>query len=250
MIKFNTGQIYIGSRTSKISPKQDTKYWGSPKTYKHLWEDNTLTKEKIILHICDTVEEKIELEPKLIKEAWKKYGDLCLNMHATPIFHPEICRKNGKESGNKTKELKLGIHGLSKEQRVKNAKKAGKISGKIIAEKTSKEYCFKSPTGEIVFGKNLSEFCRKNNLQRENMIAVKNGRRKSHEGWTLPETKEYGKSSGGKKNAKKYKLKSPDGKTHEGENISEFCRINNLTAGNIRKVITGKRKHHKGWTKA
>jgi hypothetical protein len=38
-----------------------------------------------------------------------------------------------------------------------------------------------------------------------------------------------------------------DGTVHNIENFSEFCRINNLQAANLRKVINGKRISHKGW---
>ncbi|WP_295789467.1 hypothetical protein [uncultured Veillonella sp.] len=46
----------------------------------------------------------------------------------------------------------------------------------------------------------------------------------------------------------KYRLVSPEGITYEPVSLTQFCRENNLTAQNIRKVAKGKRKHHKGWT--
>lgn len=40
---------------------------------------------------------------------------------------------------------------------------------------------------------------------------------------------------------------SPDGITHEGRNLTEFCRANNLEQANLSAVFRGKRAHHKGW---
>ena len=57
MIKFEDGRFYIGSRQSKVPANEDVKYWGSPITYKHLWEDASLSKTKHILKVCDSFEE-------------------------------------------------------------------------------------------------------------------------------------------------------------------------------------------------
>ena len=230
MIKFNTGQIYIGSRTSKVPPEQDTSYWGSPVTFKHLWEDASLEKEKYIVKVCKDVEEKIRIEPKLIKAAWEKYGDLCLNRHATPIFHPEVCRK----SGLKAKELGTGIHALTPEE----LREFGKISGlkKIISFK------LKSPSGEIVEGKNLREFCRNHDLNASILCGVLKGRVRSHKGWTSTIV-----TDSQLKNIKKFTLKSPTGEIVSGENINQFAKENNLSSQGLYSVLSGKRKSHKGW---
>ncbi len=53
-----------------------------------------------------------------------------------------------------------------------------------------------------------------------------------------------------KLNNKVWKIKDPEGKTHTTNNLKYFCEINNLTDSAIHHVISGKRKHHKGWTRA
>jgi hypothetical protein len=48
--------------------------------------------------------------------------------------------------------------------------------------------------------------------------------------------------------SKFYSLVSPDSVVHEGKNLSEFCRQHNLNQGCMSNVLTGRKKHHKGWT--
>lgn len=49
---------------------------------------------------------------------------------------------------------------------------------------------------------------------------------------------------------KGFKLKSPFGQIHEGKNTEVFCEEFKLDPSSIRKVMNGKLKHYKGWTKA
>lgn len=178
LIKFETGEVYVGSRSSKVRPEDDVNYWGSPVTYEHWWKDSNRKKKKYVIKECSDPKELREIEPKLIKAAWEKYGDKCLNRNAAPVFHPEVCSKNGKRA----KELGLGIHGLSKEERIRN----GKLGAKKIAEKYSRIFTIKSPNGNIITTKNLSKFCRENNLDIRHVSHVLKQERKSHKGWTLP----------------------------------------------------------------
>jgi hypothetical protein len=50
--------------------------------------------------------------------------------------------------------------------------------------------------------------------------------------------------------AKHYSFISPDGEKVEFFNLNQFCRDNDLSAGQMCNVANGKRNHHKGWTKA
>ncbi|QPX47995.1 HNH endonuclease [Synechococcus phage S-SRM01] len=45
-------------------------------------------------------------------------------------------------------------------------------------------------------------------------------------------------------------IKDPEGKLHTTNNLKYFCELNNLTDSAIHHVISGKRNHHKGWTRA
>ena len=45
-------------------------------------------------------------------------------------------------------------------------------------------------------------------------------------------------------------IKDPEGKIHTTNNLKYFCNLNNLTDSAMHHVISGKRNHHKGWTRA
>jgi hypothetical protein len=90
--------------------------------------------------------------------------------------------KNSQKSGTKAKELGVGIHGLSKEERSRIAK----IAGERTREVMSKNYCLKSPSGKIISGRNINQFCKDNNLNHSHITSVLNGKRKHHKGWTKP----------------------------------------------------------------
>jgi hypothetical protein len=47
----------------------------------------------------------------------------------------------------------------------------------------SKTWKFINPNGEVIEFNNLQEFCKKNNLQQSNMVAVNQGKRIQHKGW-------------------------------------------------------------------
>jgi len=49
--------------------------------------------------------------------------------------------------------------------------------------------------------------------------------------------------------SKHYTILSPDGVRMSIYNLRKFCKDNSLSSANIHKVIAGKRKHHKGWTR-
>ncbi len=48
--------------------------------------------------------------------------------------------------------------------------------------------------------------------------------------------------------AKSYQITDPDGNIQNIVNLRDFCRNNNLTVENMRAVLKGKSRHHKGWT--
>ena len=47
-----------------------------------------------------------------------------------------------------------------------------------------------------------------------------------------------------------WNIKDPEGKIHTTNNLKYFCNLNNLTDSAMHHVISGKRNHHKGWTRA
>jgi hypothetical protein len=54
------------------------------------------------------------------------------------------------------------------------------------AESKSKHFTLQSPCGKIIKGKNISKFCRDNNLRQSHISSVLSEKRKHHKGWTIP----------------------------------------------------------------
>ena len=102
-----------------------------------------------------------------------------------------------------------------------------------------KEFTIMSPTGKICSDKNISKFCRENDLSQGHLCSVISGKLKSHKGWKLPETKIKKRNFSA--------VMSPDGQVYVIENISHFCNEHNLCVSHLVKVLYGKRKHHKGY---
>jgi hypothetical protein len=64
---------------------------------------------------------------------------------------------------------------------------------------------------------------------------------------TWREQQTWFNGNGNKQKKKSFKIISPDGTIHESVGIGQFCRDNQLTVSKLSEVISGKRKHHKGW---
>jgi len=289
VITFSNDKFYIGKRTSKMEPEKDINYWGSPVTFSYLWEDSSLQKEKHIIKICNTQKEISELESNLILYCWKIYPDLCLNRNASSAFHTEMGQIGGKITAEKyarsfvikspngeiisTKNITKFCeqHGLDVSNiiRVINGKqkhhkgwclpstsdKDLKFRTNTIAEKYSKKFIVKSPSGEIIESRNLTKFARTNKLSVSAFSKLIRGELSSHMGWTIPTDEECGKNVKefnvneiAKKYIKTFILKSPEGILIEIYNITKFCVEYDLQHSNIICVINGKRNSHKGWT--
>lgn len=62
-------------------------------------------------------------------------------------------------------------------------KKLSKTTKRKIAESRSKEYIVYSPENQIIYVKNLKNFCKENNLNNSSMCNVAKGRYKHHKKW-------------------------------------------------------------------
>jgi group I intron endonuclease len=90
----------------------------------------------------------------------------------------------GKIGGTKAKEMGVGIHVHTTEQK----SKYGRIGGLVRAEQTARYFEILSPSRKLYTGKNMTDFCRKNNLTPSAICMVLNGKVKHHKGWTIPPT--------------------------------------------------------------
>lgn len=111
---------YYGSKKERY---YDEYYMGSPVTHKWCWK--LYTPKKQILEIFDSREEANKIENRILK--YFMSDPYCLNKNCGGVVDLEILKKVGLRN----KELKIGICGLTYEERVKNGKKGGSKSGKI-----------------------------------------------------------------------------------------------------------------------
>jgi len=103
----------------------DEEYWGSPYTHKWCWE--LYTPKKQILEIFEysnngyTKAQEVEkrLITPLLNNKW------CLNENVGGGFSLKSCSYSGRKGAEKTKELGLGIHALTLEERKEHSKKGG-----------------------------------------------------------------------------------------------------------------------------
>jgi hypothetical protein len=104
----------------------DEEYWGSPETHKWCWE--LYTPKKQILEVFSFTDESwIEankVEQRLIKPVYNT-DNWCLNESCAGTISIKQARIAGRKGGQKITELKLGIHSLTKEETIENAKKGG-----------------------------------------------------------------------------------------------------------------------------
>lgn len=141
------GRGYIGVRSCNCNPEEDRNYFGSyyDKTFKPT--------KKIILNTYSSRKEAMRDEI-ILHEFYQVHINpyFANKSKATTesFFVPlEVSIKNGKnvahimskeqriQNGYKTKELGIGIFGLSEEQRSENGKKGGKVAGKIQGKRNA-----------------------------------------------------------------------------------------------------------------
>jgi hypothetical protein len=115
---------YYGVKREK---KYNEYYMGSPYTHKWVWD--FYTPKKQILEIFSYNDEgwleAQEVEKRLIRPFYQT-DKWCLNENCGGKISLNLCR----EAGRRTYELKLGMFGLTPEQRRENGKKSGKINGR------------------------------------------------------------------------------------------------------------------------
>ena len=114
---------YYGMHEEKV---YDEKYWGSPYTNKWCWE--LYTPKKQILETFSSREDASKIERRLIKPFYNT-DKWCLNANCGGFFSLDTCSKAGKLGGIKTKELGVGVHGLTEKEMSENGRKGGKIGG-------------------------------------------------------------------------------------------------------------------------
>lgn len=134
------------------------------------------------------------------------------------------------------------------------------------AKQTSKKFYYINPS-ENMIGKNnpakrpevrkkISDSAKKRVLSEETRrkISLSNMGKKSPKGMLGKKLTEKQKQKVREKKVardnKIWIMKDPVGKIHTANNLKYFCEQNDLSSSAMCQVITGKRNHHKGWTRA
>ena len=251
---------YYGSKKEK---RYNEEYWGSPITNKWCWE--LYTPKKQILELFDYTDdgytECLKVENRLIKPFLN--DPLCLNERCGAIISLDVLRKNAR----KKVENKIGIFALSSEELSELGKKGGSIGGskgvKTQIENKIGIYGL-SEEEKSVNGKKGANRCKElgvgicgltSDKRREIQKRSVEKQKKNNTGifgLTKEQRAEIGARNGERNKillTKRYAFISPTGELFEGTNISQFCREQNLLNSMMSKVLNGKRKHHRGWTK-
>jgi len=217
------GRGYIGKRECKCLPKEDVNYFGSfkDKTFKPT--------QKVILEIFDNVEEALEAECAL-----HDFYEIDKNPHfankAKQTSKKFYCSMTGENNPSKRDDVKekIRLGKIGENNPAKRPEVREKISVAAKNRKASEETRKKMsemrkgrPSPKGMLGKKLTEEQRQK--VREKKVARDN---------------------------KTWIIKDPQGKIHTTNNLKYFCELNDLTDSAMHHVISGKRKHHKGWTRA
>lgn len=217
-----TNQFYFGSRfrnqKNKINPKDDIwkKYFSSSKEIKKLINEHgkesftiEIVLEDISYDICYWEEQKI------IKENIK--NPLILNKH---FIDPDTRKNKFSNAGNKIDPL---------------VRKTWKS--------TKKQYKFLNKNNEEIIINNLQEFCENNNLSYTSMIKVNSGTKKYHKGYRSTKNVCYISPK-----EKTYKFIDPQGNDIDIDDLTQFCKDNQLNRRHMVRVFKCVEKSHKGYT--
>jgi len=170
--------------------------------------------QKIILKTFDSVEDALEVESIL-----HDFYEIDKNPH----FANRARQTSKKFYYINPSENMLGENNPAKRPEVRK-KISDSAKKRVLGEETRRKISLsnmgkKSPKGML--GKKLTE--EQKQKVREKKVARDN---------------------------KIWNIKDPEGKIHTTNNLKYFCNLNNLTDSAIHHVISGKRNHHKGWTRA
>jgi len=100
-------------------------------------------------------------------------------------LNPMYGKKQSEETKKKISE-KANLRYKNGYVSPKKGKTISEKQKKLISKNNSKTYIIKSPAGEILTIKNMTEFAKKNNLNEIMMSRVARGLAKKHKGYTKP----------------------------------------------------------------
>lgn len=186
------GMGYIGSRTCKCLPEEDIKYFGSfkDKTFKPT--------QKIILKDDYATRAEAYIDEIILQQYYKvaENPNFANRAYQTSTKFTTFGLFPSNETRKKLSEVKKGTIPWNKgksvsdevKEKIRQKNKGRKQTEEHKlkrAESMSKQFTLVDPCGKIVSGKNISQFCRDNNLNNSHIFDVMSKKRNHHKGWTI-----------------------------------------------------------------
>jgi hypothetical protein len=217
------GRGYIGKRECECLPEKDIDYLGSfkDKTFKPT--------QKIILETFDTVEEALGAECIL-----HDFYEVDINPHFA---------NKAKQTSTKFYYSCSGESNSSKRPEVREKARISKLGDKNPAKRPEVRQKLKEARNKRITTDETKKKMSEAHKGRPGTYGMKD---KEHS----EETKKRMRENRVNRNNKIWKIKDPFNIVHVTDNLKSFCEQNNLTGSAIHHVISGKRNHHKGWTRA
>lgn len=122
-----------------------------------------------------------------LQNSWNKYGENSFTFETLELTSLEDLDTREQFWMDECKVFETGFNILPQAGSPKGVKRTEEQKANISLAKGICEYDFLSPKGEVIKVKNLTKFCRENNLPRKNMSAVWNKTQKSCNGWRHPD---------------------------------------------------------------
>ena len=186
-----------------------------------------------------TLNELDKLEEKLIS----KYGDYNIRTGGSKCF------KMSEESKKKISRAAMGRASPTKGMTFNRPTKIRDESAQ--RQKPDGYPILISPDGEEVSFINLKRFSKEQKLWFSGVRQLVEGTIDCYKGWTRKGTNyiSRGHTISNRRRPQGFPdVISPSGDTYSIEILSEFCRIHNLSKGNMSQLINGKKESYKGWT--
>ena len=239
------GRGYFGSRSCKCLPEEDVKYFGS------FTDKNFKPTQKIILKSDYATREKAYADEIILQQYYK----VVENPHfANRAYQTStgFSRKDNKHSISTKQKISSSLKGKKRGDEYIEKCKGRKHSDETKRKMSESQKGLKNHN----YGKKASDITRKKlSESHKGRIPWNKGKCVSDEVKEKIRQKNKGRKQTEEHKIKKiqntikeFTLLSPCGMIVEGKNISKFCRDNNLRASHISRVLSGKRKQHKGWT--
>jgi hypothetical protein len=237
-IDFPTGKWYGGVSLKKGEKPEKDGYLGSPVTHKSVWGSETPSKTVIAqLFLENPLVEMYLVEEEYLNLMMWKTDSFCLNEHNGGGFGAKACSNGGKAGSQSQIENRIGIHGLTTEERSIAAKETWNGLSEEAQEKMRRAARSK--------WENLPE-------ERKEAIKKEARERVSRE-WSEREAEErsqYMKTcieAAVQKNTCSWEVLTPQGVMINVDNLSKFCRENGLQVSLMNKVSKKERTNHKGF---